>query len=545
MTKDKAREQGAELENLVRERTAELRQALEAAQQANLAKDAFLANVSHELRTPLGAVTGLSALALEHSEDERQREYLRKIRNAGKHLARLINDLLDLSKIVAGRMECESIPFHLRAMMRHARDVIRHRAEAKGLRLSFRIHNDVPEVLIGDPLRLEQILLNLVGNAIKFTSNGGVDVRVALTSSADGRACLGITVEDSGVGIRAEDVAGLFLPFAQADASMSRKFGGSGLGLALSQHLAQLMGGSISVSSREGVGSIFSLTVQLGIGSAANLPEDETDSVRKAVREHYREAHVLVVEDDAINIEIVGELLANVGIAPRLANNGQEALEILAEAGPGIFDLVLMDIQMPVMDGLAATRRIRDWPRFAGLPVIAMTAHALEHEKLIGTAAGMNDYVVKPFDLEDFYRVLAKWLPAGKKTLPAIPAAAPEPVGATGLAALQGVDTAGALKRFLGNEERYRHWLIQFVDEGPVVAAQIREALSAGQLELAARTAHSFKGGAGAIGLGEVHEHALALEVALKTRQAAEPELQRMESAIEAAREKIISALGL
>ncbi len=535
----------AEIEQRVLARTAELRQALDAAQQADQAKDAFIANVSHELRTPLGAITGLSALALEHSEDVRQRNYLEKIGNAGRHLARIINDLLDLSKIVAGRMEFESIPFRLRAMVRHAHDVMTHKAEAKGLRLGFRINEDVPEVLIGDPLRLEQILLNLVGNAIKFTGSGGVDVRVGLAASPDERACLSIEVEDSGVGICADDVAGLFQPFSQADASMSRKFGGSGLGLAISQHLAQLMDGGISVSSREGIGSTFSLRVLLSIGAAASLAGDETASAHRAVHQRYEDAHILVVEDDSINIEIVGELLGDVGITPRLASNGQEALETLAETGPGFFDLVLMDIQMPVMDGLTATRRIRGWPRFDRLPIVAMTAHALAHEKLIGAAAGMNDHMIKPFDPEDFYRVLAKWLPACKKARPASALAAPEPTSAPGLAALDGIDTTGALKRFLGNEERYRHWLIQFVEESPAVAAQIREALAAGQLELAARTAHSFKGGAGTIGLCDLREHASALEVALKTRQTAEPELQRMECAIEAAREKIISALGL
>ncbi|MDP2823884.1 MAG: ATP-binding protein [Sulfuritalea sp.] len=416
----------AELEKQVLERTAELRQALEAAHRTDKAKDAFLANVSHELRTPLGAITGLSALALEHCENARQRDYLKKIGNAGKHLSRIVNDLLDLSKIAAGRMEFESIPFRLRAMIRHASDVMTHKAEAKGLRLSFRIRDEVPEILIGDPLRLEQILLNLVGNAIKFTGSGHVEVRVGLAAGVDERVCLAVDVEDSGVGIRPEDVAGLFQPFSQADVSTSRNYGGTGLGLALSQHLAQMMDGGIGVSSREGSGSTFSLRVQLGSGSTAGLPEDETATAPGAAHEHYENASILVVEDDSINIEIVGELLGDIGITPRLASNGQQALEILAEAGPDAFDLVLMDIQMPVMDGLAATRRIRTWPRFDRLPIVAMTAHALEHEKQIGAAAGMNDQVIKPFDMEGFYRVLAKWLPASRKTPADSRAAAPE-----------------------------------------------------------------------------------------------------------------------
>ncbi len=532
----------AEIERQVQERTAELRRALEAAQQADLAKDAFLANVSHELRTPLGAVTALSALALEHAEDARQRDYLEKIGNAGKHLSRIINDLLDLSKIVAGRMEFETIPFSLRAMIRHAHDVMTCKAEAKGLRLGFRIRDQVPDILLGDPLRLEQILLNLLGNAIKFTASGGVEVRIAHVASANDRIWLAIDVEDSGVGMRPEDVAGLFRPFSQADVSMSRKYGGTGLGLALSQHLAQMMDGGISVSSREKIGSTFSLRVRLGVGSSASPKLENAGDLQHAARPRFDRARVLVVEDDPINIEIVGELLGSAGIVPRLASNGQEALDILAAAGPDGFDLVLMDIQMPVMDGLTATRRIRDWPGFDKLPIAAMTAHALEHERQIGVAAGMSDHVVKPFDLDGFYQVLSKWLP--DRTMPSGSRAAADVRAVPGLAALNGVDTVGALRRFLGNEERYRHWLIKFVEESPAVTAQIREALAAGQADLATRTAHSFKGGVGAIGLCELQERAAALEAALKTRREAEPELQSLERSIEAARAEIIAALG-
>ncbi|MDO8789304.1 MAG: ATP-binding protein [Sulfuritalea sp.] len=535
----------AELEKLVLERTAELRQALETAQRTDKAKDAFIANVSHELRTPLGAITGLSALALEHSDDARQRDYLEKICNAGRHMARIINDLLDLSKVVAGHMEFESIPFRLRAMIQHAQDVIRHKAEAKSLWLRFRIRDEVPDILIGDPLRLEQIMLNLVGNAIKFTTTGGVEVRIAHLASADGRIWLAIDVEDSGVGIRSEDLAGLFQPFAQAEVSTTRKYGGTGLGLALSQHLAQLMDGGISISSREGIGSIFSLKIRLGVGQAANLSENQASAAAPAMREHYENALILVVEDDSINIEIVGELLGDIGITPRVARNGQDALAILTEAGPGVFDLVLMDIQMPVMDGLTATRRIRTWPRYDRLPIVAMTAHALEHEKQIGAAAGMNDHVVKPFDVDSFYRTLAKWLPAHKKMLADSLATTPQRPAAPELPALRGIDTARALKRLGGNEKRYRHWLMKFVEESPAVATQVRAALAAGQLDLATRTMHTFKGGVGMIGLCDLHERAAALEAALKTSQAAEAELQQLECAIATARQEIISALGL
>ena len=335
-------EQQAQLEVLVARRTADLTAALSAAEAADRAKDAFLANVSHELRTPLNAVIGLSGLARRLATNRRQRDYLDKIAGAGKTLAHLIDDLLDLSKIVAGHLEFEHTTFSLRVLVERCHSAIRHRAAEKGLEFAESIAAEVPDLLLGDPLRVEQILLNLLSNAVKFTAAGRIDVRIGVRQREEQRVCLEIAVEDSGVGIGAEEMALLFQPFAQADATMSRKFGGTGLGLAICRRLAKRMDGDVEVSSRPGSGSTFRVRIWLGIGderaqATANTAAEDLPTL-------YRDAQVLVVEDQPVNREIVEALLAEVGITPQIAANGREALDRLRAAGPNAFDLVLMDL---------------------------------------------------------------------------------------------------------------------------------------------------------------------------------------------------------
>ncbi|MCX7145320.1 MAG: PAS domain S-box protein [Sulfuritalea sp.] len=268
---DELEQHRSHLENLVEQRTADLSAALAAAKVADQAKDAFLANVSHELRTPLNAVIGLSELARRISTDPRQQDYLDKVTGAGKSLAGIINDLLDLSKISADRMELEAKAFGLRALIQRSRSVMAHRATEKGLELIEEIDDAVPDVLVGDPLRIEQILLNLLSNAIKFTPAGHVRLRISLHARAETRAGLNIDVEDTGIGLAEESIARLFQPFAQADASMNRKFGGTGLGLALCKRLAEMMDGNIRVTSREGAGTTFHVRIWLGVGDADQL----------------------------------------------------------------------------------------------------------------------------------------------------------------------------------------------------------------------------------------------------------------------------------
>jgi PAS domain S-box-containing protein/hemerythrin-like metal-binding protein len=536
-------DQRAHLEELVDTRTTELTQALEVAKVADQTKDAFLANMSHELRTPLSAVIGMANLARGISTDAKLRDYLEKIVRSGQHLNRIINELLDLSKIAAGRMELEIISFSLRPVIAHVESVMSHRAAEKGLTIVTVIDDAVPDLLLGDPTRLAQIFLNLIGNAIKFTEAGQITVRVSLQANEAGRVCLDIEFEDTGIGMRPEDLKQLFKPFSQADASVSRKFGGTGLGLTISRRLAEMMDGDISVTSIEGSGTTFKVRICLGLGNAADLlsPAPAADEV---LPKRYQDARILVADDQPLNREIVEALLLAVGIAPRLAENGQEALDILTESGPDAFDLVLMDIQMPVMDGHAATRAVRRRSGFEKLPIIAMTAHTMAHEKEINAAAGMNDHIGKPFDNESFYRTLARWIDKAKQKTTgasvslaaqcAPPAEAVAPVAETGSARdhLRGVNLANGLARFNGKEERYRHWLADFVENAGELPDLLRSDLAAGQPKSAARAAHAFRGRVGMLGMDDLHGVVSALEHALRDGTPTEALLGSLEQSI-------------
>jgi signal transduction histidine kinase/CheY-like chemotaxis protein/HPt (histidine-containing phosphotransfer) domain-containing protein len=541
-------EHHAHLEDTVLQRTAELSQALEAAQLADRTKDAFLANMSHELRTPLGAVIGMAGLARGTTTDPKQRDYLDKIALSGNHLSRIINDLLDLSKIAAGHMAFETVTFSLRGLLGRCNSALAHRTAENGLKLVETIDPAVPDVLLGDPVRVEQIIFNLVGNAIKFTASGHIEVRVGLHTREEKRICLAIEVEDTGMGIRPEDMARLFKPFSQANETVSRAFGGTGLGLAISKRLAEMMGGDISVTSREGSGSTFRVTLWLGLGQASDLPAVGSTALaaaQAAAQTRYQGVCVLVVDDQPFNREIVEGLLTAVGISPYLAENGQQALDIIS-GGTKAFDLVLMDVQMPVMDGLTATRAIRNIEHFATLPIIAMTAHTMAHEKDNCIAAGMNDHIGKPFDEASFYSVLAKWVSPDKQTLQ--PAAASVPataVAACSLPALRGVDTRAGLALLLGNEARYRHWLSNFVYEAPITLQQIRPALASGDTESASAAAHALKGRAGMLGMGELNTIAAALESAIDHAGPADELLHDLEENVGAMIIEIQHGLGL
>ena len=528
------------MEDLVRQRTAELSAALAAAKSADQAKDEFLANMSHELRTPLNAVIGMAGLARSLSTEPRQREYLDKITTSGRHLNRIINDLLDLSKIAAGRMEFENLPFSLRTLIQESNASMAPRAAEKGLDLGESIADGVPDVLRGDPLRVKQILLNLVGNAIKFTAQGRIDVGVSLHLRDETRVCLDITVADTGIGMRPDDLSRLFKPFSQADATVSRQFGGTGLGLAISQRLAEMMDGDISVTSREGSGTCFCARLWLGLGETDELLAI-SDAGREAVRVRYQNVRVLVVDDQPFNRDVVEGLLAAVGITPHLAGNGRQALDCLA-TGEEKFDLILMDIQMPVMDGLTATRAIRAMDGFEQLPIVAMTAHTMAHEIEKGVAAGMSDHIGKPFDEAGFYRVLAKWIPLYKQCLQAavaVPVAAP----VIGLPSLNGVDVGAGLALLQGNEARYRQWLGVFIAEMPATMAKLREALATNQSEPASMIAHTLKGRTGLLGMNGLHAIAADLEAAIDAAQPSSELLLALEHDVAAMCEEIRQAL--
>jgi CheY-like chemotaxis protein len=400
-----------------RRRAEQERQARQVAEAASRAKSEFLANMSHEIRTPLNAILGMSYLALRSGLDAPQRDYVSKVHRSAQLLLGIINDILDFSRIEAGKMQLEVTAFELDEVMDDVASVTGLQAQEKSLELVFEELPRVPARLLGDPLRLGQVLVNLTNNAVKFTEQGRVTVSVEVVGQEAAAVLLRFAVRDTGPGISAEQHARLFQPFSQADASTSRRYGGSGLGLAICRNLVRLMGGGIGVQSAPGQGSCFHFTARFGLQLA-----DAASQTGGAVRGPASSiavacapgARVLLAEDNAINRELMCELLNGTGIRVEVAEDGRQALELLHSQR---FDAVLMDCQMPVMDGYEATRLLRRQPHLQGLPVIAMTASAMVGDREKALAAGMNDYIAKPIDIEELSATLARWL------RPAAPAA--------------------------------------------------------------------------------------------------------------------------
>ncbi|HMA49303.1 MAG TPA: ATP-binding protein, partial [Magnetospirillaceae bacterium] len=379
-------ELNVELEDRVGRRTSELEalnqdltRARDDADAAAKAKADFLANMSHEIRTPMNAVIGLTHLTLATELTARQRDYVDKIMTAARSLLRLLNDVLDFSKIDAGKLTLEEVPFPIDGVIGEVSDILSAQVAEKKLQMRFVKSPDLPPVLIGDPARLHQILLNLLSNAVKFTEKGAVTLSIEVLTRQDEGAKLRFEVADSGIGLSEEQQQRLFTPFDQADSSITRRYGGTGLGLAIARRMVELMGGEIGVDSILGQGARFWFSAQFGISSESALPVSVPTPAGERIRQQLRGARILVVEDNEINRMVTKDLLEHVGVEASFAENGVEGVRAVLEDGP--FDGVLMDVQMPRMDGYTATRLIRANPAFADLPIIALTANALEGDR--------------------------------------------------------------------------------------------------------------------------------------------------------------------
>ncbi|MCP3942140.1 MAG: response regulator [Desulfobacteraceae bacterium] len=511
------------LENITQKRKAEeLKIAKEAAEASTRAKNVFLASMSHEIRTPMNAILGLSDLALKTNLTTQQQDYIEKIGMSAHDLLGIINDILDFSKIEAGELNIDHVDFLLDDIWENLSDLFTEKSKIKGLKLLFAIEENIPPALIGDPLRVKQILINLIGNALKFTQKGKIIVRVSLVEKTHDRVILQFSVKDTGIGIDQEKLTTIFAPFTQVEPFITRKYSGTGLGLSICKQLINMMDGKIWAKSKRGHGSCFNFTTNFGL-----QPEGQEPEFIRSKKNHnkiinmgdFKGIRILLVEDNSINRQVAVEILESRGIIVTNAENGMEAINIFSSRGNNDllkFDAVIMDVQMPGMNGFEATRQIRQIElknlknqksnKKTRIPIITMTAHAMigDREKCI--SSGMDDYIAKPIDQDRLFKILKKWIPLGADR----PHAAKKEDGSIEKTkenendpcqsdcleakALPEINFSKGLKRLQGNKKLYLKLLHEFVQNHADDIKKIKQAVEKKDIELAQRQLHTFKG---------------------------------------------------
>lgn len=503
----------------------ELKAAKKSAESANRAKSDFLANMSHEIRTPMNAILGMLQLTHTLKLPQEAERYLEKIEKSSRLLLDIINDILDISKIEANQLTISEISFNISELIEQVASLFAPKADEKGLNLIVRIAPQVPSPLMGDSLRISQILNNLLSNALKFTDAGEVDLLVSAEKLSAKSVTLSFTVSDTGIGIAPKDHSKLFTMFSQADESITRKYGGTGLGLSISKRLAELMGGKLEFSSKEGEGSTFTFTADfaiadLGFNSYRGLRETARETENKnrlrekgddfiVISSPIRGASVLLVEDNEINIQVEGDFLRKMGIDVTTVTDGKQAVELLEKRR---FDGILMDYQMPVMNGIEATRIIRG--RGDDTPIVAMTAAAMQSDKEACLEAGMDDYLPKPIDIVTMAHVLTRWiaprfqssehLPLSAATLNPSPSPLPKKI--------EGIDLHAGLNNSAGNTALYRRILLQFFHQYQEGCLPLETMLQKGEFEEARRWVHTLKGVSATIGANTLHRQAVEVE---------------------------------
>lgn len=478
----------------------ELTEAREAAEQSAAAKEMFLANMSHEIRTPMNAIIGMGRQLMRTPVNQQQQFYLNTINKAAEHLLVLINDILDISKIEAGKLNLEHTGFRPADVINHCIRVMEHKAEEKGLKLVKENSPEPATIFIGDPYRLTQILLNLVSNAIKFTEEGKVTISSLLQPVNGGEQLILLTVKDSGIGMDDDFLNTIFRKFTQEDKSTARKYGGTGLGMSISKQLTELMNGEIEVSSKKGEGTTVTLTIPFKVGTDKDLPESKEHGTDSAILSNKR---ILLVEDNEMNRLVASTLLENYGVIVDEVHNGAEAIHALKG---GYYDLVLMDVQMPVLNGLDATRIIREEVnRF--IPIIALTANAIKGEADKCLNAGMNDYVTKPFEEDTLINLIAKWL---GEDISGLPQNQPIVMQSTPSAPLYDLSILERISS--GNGTFVKKMITLFIKQGPADSALLQEAFGQKDYARLRSVAHRMKPSIDNMGITGIKETIRELE---------------------------------